>query len=75
MPNDITQYMDELMELYKEGKNENIGASNFNLQECKLAKEVLDKSNIPLYGVQNHYSLIDREWQKNGLLSWCKECW
>ena len=42
--------MDELMELYKEGKIENIGVSNFNLQECKLAKEVLDKSNIPLYG-------------------------
>ena len=26
-----------------------------------------------MFGVQNHYSLIDREWEKNGLLSWCKE--
>ena len=72
MPNDITQYMDELIELYKEGKIENIGVSNFNLQKCKLAKEVLDKANIPLYGEQNHYSLIDQEWEKNGLLSWRK---
>ena len=62
MSNDIAQYMEELIDLYKEGKIENIGVSNFNLQECKLAKEVLDMSNIPLFGVQNHYSLIDQEW-------------
>ncbi len=73
MPNDIPQYMNELIELYREGKIGNIGVSNFNLQECKLAKDILDKAEIPLYGVQNHYSLIDREWEKNGLLLWCKE--
>ena len=73
MPNDIPQYMEELIELYREGKIGNIGVSNFNLQECKLAKSILDKAGIPLYGVQNHYSLIDREWEKNGLLSWCGE--
>ena len=73
MPNDIPQYMEELIELYREGKIGHIGVSNFNLQECKLAKSILDKAGIPLYGVQNHYSLIDREWEKNGLLSWCRE--
>lgn len=73
MPNDIPQYMEELIELYREGKIGNIGVSNFNLQECKLAKSILDKVGIPLYGVQNHYSLIDREWEKNGFLSWCRE--
>ena len=73
MPNDIPQYMEELVELYREGKIENIGVSNFNLQECKAAKSILDKAGIPLFGVQNHYSLIDREWEKNGLLSWCQE--
>lgn len=73
MPNDIPQYMEELIELCREGKIGHIGVSNFNLQECKLAKSILDKAGIPLYGVQNHYSLIDREWEKNGLLSWCGE--
>ena len=73
MPNDIPQYMEELVELYREGIIENIGVSNFNLQECKLAKSILDKAGIPLFGVQNHYSLIDREWETNGLLSWCRE--
>ena len=73
MPNDIPQYMEELAELYREGTIKNIGVSNFNLQECKLAKSILDKAGIPLFGVQNHYSLIDREWETNGLLSWCRE--
>lgn len=73
MPNDIPQYMKEMVALYREGKIENIGVSNFNLEECKLAKSILDEAGIPLFGVQNHYSLIDREWEKNGLLSWCKE--
>lgn len=35
------------------------------------AKAILDKAGIPLYGVQNHYSLINREWEKNGLVDWC----
>lgn len=73
MPNDIPRYMEEMVALYREGKIENIGVSNFNLEECKLAKSILDEAGIPLFGVQNHYSLIDREWEKNGLLSWCKE--
>ena len=73
MPNDIPQYMEELVALYREGTIKNIGVSNFNLRECKLAKSILDQAGIPLFGVQNHYSLIDREWEKNGLLSWCKE--
>lgn len=51
-----------------EGKIESIGVSNFNLQECKLAKSILNKAEIPLFGVQDHYGLIDREWAKNGLL-------
>ena len=73
MPNDITQYIEELVVLYREGKIKNIGVSNFNLEECKLAKSILDKAGVSLFGVQNHYSLIDREWEKNGLLSWCRE--
>ena len=28
---------------------------------------------MKLYGVQNHYSIISREWEQNGLLDWCKE--
>lgn len=73
LPTDIEQHLAEIIELYNEGKIHNIGISNFTLEECRLAKRILDKAGTPLYGVQNHFSLISREWEKNGLLDWCKE--
>ncbi|MCR5168119.1 MAG: aldo/keto reductase [Oscillospiraceae bacterium] len=73
LPTDIEQHLAEIIELYNDGKIRGIGVSNFDLEECRLAKQILDKAGIPLYGVQNHYSLISREWEKNGLLDWCRE--
>ncbi|MBQ5310856.1 MAG: aldo/keto reductase [Oscillospiraceae bacterium] len=73
LPTDIEEHLAEIIELYNEGKIHSIGVSNFSLDECRQAKHILDKAGIPLYGVQNHYSLISREWEKNGLLDWCRE--
>ena len=73
LPTDIEEHLSEIIELYKEEKIKHIGVSNFTLDECRLSKRILDKAGIPLYGVQNHYSLIAREWEINGLLDWCKE--
>ncbi len=73
LPTDIEEHLNEIIELYKEGKIRHIGVSNFTLDECKRSKAILEKSGIPLYGVQNHYSIICREWEKNGLLQWCKD--
>lgn len=73
LPNCIEQNLSEMIELYKEGKVGNIGISNFSLDECKRAKKLLDDAGVPLFGVQNHYSIIAREWEKNGLVDWCRE--
>lgn len=73
LPIDIEKHLAEMITLYKERKIRHIGVSNFNLAECRLSKQILEKSGIPLYGVQNHYSLITREWEKNGLIDWCNE--
>lgn len=73
MPNDIEANLSEFITLYRQGKILHIGVSNFNLKECKLAKSILDREQIPLYGVQNHYSILCRDWEKNGLLDWCKK--
>lgn len=73
LPNQIEENLSEMITLYKEGKVKNIGVSNFSMEECKAAKAILDRENIPLYGVQNHYSLLAREWEKNGLVDWCRE--
>lgn len=73
LPVDIREHLSEIAELYKEGKIRNIGVSNFDLNECILSKQILEKEGIPLYGVQNHYSILAREWEKNGLTDWCRE--
>lgn len=73
LPNDIEKNLAEIIELYREKKILYIGVSNFTLEECKMAKEILDEAGISLYGVQNHYSLLCRDWEKNGLVNWCKE--
>lgn len=60
MPNDIEKNLKEIIALYRQGKIRHIGVSNFNLKECRQAKSILDAENIPLYGVQNHYSILCR---------------
>ena len=55
------------------GLVKHIGVSNFTLEECKRSKDILESHGIPLYGVQNHYSIICRDWEKNGLLKWCHD--
>ena len=73
LPTDIKAHLDEIAELYREGKIKNVGVSNFTLEECRKSKDILDSYGIPLYGVQNHYSILCRDWEKNGLLEWCRE--
>ena len=43
------------------------------LEECRLAVQILREAGIELYGVQNHFSLLDRKWEKEGLVRWCHE--
>ena len=73
LPTDIAENLAEIIALYRAGKVRHIGISNFNAGECKRAKAILGEAGIPLYGVQNHYSLLNREWEQNGLLEWCRE--
>ncbi|EET59835.1 oxidoreductase, aldo/keto reductase family protein [Marvinbryantia formatexigens DSM 14469] len=72
-PVDTEKNLAEMIELYHEEKIHYIGVSNFSLEECKQAKAFLDSAGVPLYGVQNHYSLLDRKWEEEGVLGWCHE--
>ena len=73
LPNSMEDNLQEMIELYRKGVIGRIGLSNFNLTECIEAKKILDEAGLPLYGVQNHYSLLDRTWEENGLVQWCRE--
>lgn len=72
MPIKIEENLEEIINLVKKGLVKNVGVSNCNLSEIKLAKEILNRSDVELYGVQNHFSLISRDWEKNGTIDWCK---
>lgn len=73
LPNAYEENLKEMIALYREGKIRHIGVSNFNMEECIKAKAILEEAGIPLYGVQNHYSLINRDWEKEGMVQWCHD--
>lgn len=73
LPNAYRENLQEMIALYREGKIRHIGVSNFNMAECQEAKAILDGAGIPLYGVQNHYSLLNRDWESCGLVQWCRD--
>ena len=58
LPTDIEEHLAEIILLYKEEKIHHVGVSNFNLEECKKSKDLLEASGIKLYGVLYHYSII-----------------
>ena len=72
-PNNIENNMKAMAELVMYGKIKHIGISNADINDVRLAQNVLSEYNIKLYGVQNHYSLIYRQYEKNGLFDYCKQ--
>lgn len=72
-PVNIENNMKAMAELVLDGKITHIGISNANMADVQLAQNVLSKYSIKLYGVQNHYSLIFRKYEDNGLLDYCRK--
>lgn len=72
-PVNIENNMKAMAELVLDGKIRHIGISNADIADVRLAQNVLSKYNIKLYGVQNHYSLIFRKYEDNGLLDYCRK--
>lgn len=72
-PVNIENNMKAMAELALDSKVLHIGISNADIYDVQLAESVLANYNIKLYGVQNHYSLIFREYENNGLLDYCKK--
>ena len=69
-PCNIRQNMNEMSMLVKHGLICNIGLSNCNVSQIKEAQEELNKHGLKLYAVQNHYSLLSEERQKE-VLDYC----
>ena len=72
-PMDVEKYTPMIVPLYKKGLIKSVGVSNHNLKELKRAQEILDKDEIKISAVQNHYSLLNRSSETSGILDYCKE--
>ena len=72
-PKDIEQTIEYLCQMKKDGKIGSIGDSNFNLEQVKVADKIARENGCTITGVQNHFSLLYRESEENGVLEWCKE--
>lgn len=69
----VKKWTEQAVELYKVGKVKHIGVSNHNLEQVREASIILKSYGIHLDAVQNHYSLIYRHSEEEGILEWCKD--
>ena len=72
-PADIAKWTPELIPLAKAGKIKYIGMSNHNLEELKLADQILGEEGLKVSAIQNHYSLLHRSSEDAGILDYAKE--
>jgi len=72
-PKDVLKWTPGLIPLLKKGKVKNVGVSNHNLDEIKLANGILEKEGFRISAVQNHYSLLYRSSEEAGIIDYCKE--
>lgn len=72
-PMDVRRWTPGLIPLLKSGKIKNVGVSNHNIEEIRLANEILVEAGFKVSAVQNHFSLLYRSSEKGGVLDYCKE--
>lgn len=65
--------MEGMVECVKRGWTRTVGVSNFGEKRMIRAYTTLARHGIPLASNQVHYSLLNREVEKNGTLARCKE--
>jgi aryl-alcohol dehydrogenase-like predicted oxidoreductase len=65
--------MEGLLLCIERGMARTVGVSNFNEKYMLRAYSTLAQHGMPLASNQVHYSLLNREAEKNGLLARCKE--
>ena len=72
-PMDVERWTPGLIPLLQSGKVKRVGVSNHNIQEIRLANEILGKAGFQVSAVQNHFSLLYRSSEKGGVLDYCRE--
>ncbi|RRK09862.1 aldo/keto reductase [Lactiplantibacillus garii] len=70
---DVEKWTPKLIPLLQAGKVKHVGVSNHTLPEIKRVQAILGAAGFKLSGVQNHFSLLDRTSEREGILDYCKQ--
>jgi aryl-alcohol dehydrogenase-like predicted oxidoreductase len=65
--------MEAMADLVEAGKIRSVGVSNFGVERMRRAHAALEKRGLPLAVNQVHYSLLQREIERNGVLDAARE--
>lgn len=72
-PTDAPKWIPSLIPLLKSGKIKQVGVSNHNLEQIKVANDILKLDGFRVSAIQNHYSLLYRSSEDAGILDYCIE--
>lgn len=72
-PTNAPKWVPSLIPLLKSGKVKRVGVSNHNLEQIKVANDILNLNGFKLSAIQNHYSLLYRSSEKAGILDYCNQ--
>ncbi|UGS92176.1 aldo/keto reductase [Ralstonia wenshanensis] len=71
-PADVARWTPRLIPLLESGKVKHVGLSNHNLNEIRLANQILGSAGFRVEAVQNHFSLLHRSSENAGILDYCR---
>ncbi|MBW8010548.1 MAG: aldo/keto reductase [Chloroflexi bacterium] len=69
----IGRWMQAMAQAVDEGLIDNVGVSNYGIEQTRRAHSALAKFGIPLAANQLRYSLFSRQVERKGLLKVCEE--
>lgn len=72
-PADVARWTPDLIPLLEAGKIKQVGVSNHDLEEIRLADGILGEAGFRVEAIQNHYSLLYRGSERAGILDHCRE--
>lgn len=70
---DVERWTPGLIPLLKSGKVRRVGVSNHDLAQIKRADEILSAAGFRVSAVQNHFSLLYRNSERDGILDYCRQ--
>ena len=69
---DVERWTPQLIPLLRSGKVRRVGVSNHSLEQLQRADEILRAEGFRVSAVQNHFSLLYRVSERDGVLDYCR---